>query len=94
MKDQERLERPASLRPRRTVVDGLLVGGKEMWSVVARADGNDADLFANDDVERVGAPFRFCRAVLADGSLVIGRAHPNQDLWLSELMLWECSDEV
>lgn len=86
MKERERL--------RRGVVDGLLVGGQEMWSVVARPDGNDADLFSNVDADRVGAPFRFCRAVLPDGSLVIGKAHPNQDLWLSELMVWECCDEV
>ena len=70
------------------------MGRKELWSVMARANGDDADLFSAADTGRVGAPFRFCRAVLPDGSLVIGKAHPDQDLWLSELMVWECCDEI
>jgi len=77
---------PTPPRPRRAVVDGLLVGRQELWSVIARCNGADADLFSDADASAVGAPFRFCRAVLADGMLVIGRAHPDQDLWLSELM--------
>ena len=45
------------------------------------------------DPERT-APLLLCRSVGPDGSVVIGTAEPGNDLMLSELLLWECPDEV
>ncbi len=79
---------------RRRVVDVLLVGGQESWSVIARPGDDHSDLFTDGgDPERT-APLLLCRSVRSDGSVVIGSAEPGNDLMLSELLLWECPDEV
>jgi hypothetical protein len=79
---------------RRRVVDVLLVGGTESWSVLARPGDDHSDLFTDGgDPERT-APLLMCRRVGPDGIVVIGSAEPGTDLMLSELLLWECPDEV
>lgn len=79
---------------RRCVVDVLLVGGHESWSVIARPGDDHSDLFTDGgDPERT-APLRLCRSVGPDGVVVIGTAEPGHDLMLSELLLWDCADEV
>ena len=78
----------------RRVVDVLLVGGHEAWSVIARPGDDHSDLFTDGgDPERT-APMLLCRSVGDDGAIVIGAAEPGQDLMLSELLLWDCPDEV
>ena len=84
-------ERPA--RGQRAVVDALLIGRKDVWGVVGRLEEDDSDLFTDGGDPRAAAPLRLCRAVL-DDAVVLGDADPEQDLLLSELMLWECCDEV
>ena len=79
---------------RRRVVDVLLVGGHESWSVIARPGDDHSDLFTDGgDPERT-APLLLCRAVGPDGVVVIGAAEPGHDLMLSDLLLWDCPDEV
>lgn len=79
---------------RRRVVDVLLVGGEESWSVIARPGDDHSDLFTDGgDPERT-APLLLCRSIGSDGVVVIGSAEPGQDLMLSELLLWDCPDEV
>ena len=78
----------------RRVVDVLLVGGHESWSVIARPGDDHSDLFTDGgDPERT-VPLVLCRSVGPDGVVVIGSAEPGNDLMLSELLLWECPDEV
>jgi hypothetical protein len=79
---------------RRRVVDVLLVGGQESWSVIARPGDDHSDLFTDGGDPEQTAPLLMCRAVLPDGSVVIGATEPGYDLMLSELLLWDCHDEV
>ncbi len=86
--------RPRQRAERRRVVDVLLVGGQESWSVIARPGDDHSDLFTDGgDPERT-VPLLLCRAVGPDGVVVIGVAEPGYDLMLSELLLWDCPDEV
>ncbi len=86
--------RPRQRAERRRVVDVLLVGGQESWSVLARPGDDHSDLFTDGgDPERT-VPLLLCRAVGPDGVVVIGVAEPGYDLMLSELLLWDCPDEV
>ncbi len=78
----------------RRVVDVLLVGGFESWSVIARPGDDHSDLFTDGgDPERT-VPLLLCRSVGHDGVVVIGSAEPGNDLLLSELLLWDTADEV
>jgi hypothetical protein len=78
----------------RRVVDVLLVGGQESWSVMARPGDDHSDLFSDGgDPERT-VPLLLCRSVGVDGVVVIGSAEPGYDLMLSELLLWDCPDEI
>ena len=79
-------------RPR--VVDVLLVGNRDAWSVIARPGDDHTDLFTDGGDPQRTAPMLLCRSVGEDGVLVIGAAEPGQDVMLSELLLWDCPDEV
>jgi hypothetical protein len=70
----------AGLRP----VDGLLIGGREVWVVLARYGDEAASLLRAPQGPEL-TPLRLCRAVLADGRLVMGGADPGTDPLLSEL---------
>ena len=77
----------------RRVVDVLLVGKQELWSVVARPEEDHSDLFTDGgDPERT-APMLLCRSIASDGTLVLGSTEPGCDLMLSELLLWNTPDE-
>jgi len=76
------------------VVDVLLVGGDEAWSVVARPGDDHSDLFSDGGDPDRTAPMLMCRSVGPDGMVVIGATEPGHDLMLSELLLWSCPDEV
>ena len=79
---------------RRRVVDVLLVGDEEHWSVIARPGDDHSDLFTDGgDPERT-VPLLLCRSVGPDGDIVLGEAEPGHDLLLSELLLWDTPDEV
>jgi len=85
---------PGPRAERRRVVDVLLVGGQESWSVIARPGDDHSDLFTDGGDPDRTAPLLLCRSVGPDGVVVIGSAEPGHDLMLSELMLWDCPDEV
>lgn len=68
---------------RRRAVDGLIVGGREVWVVVATSRDDVEALLRDSDDE---APLRLCRAVLEGGVLVLGAADPERDPLVSDLM--------
>ncbi len=76
------------------MVDVLLVGGVESWSVIARPGDDHSDLFTDGGDPELTAPLLLCRSVGEDGKVVIGAAEPGNDLMLSELLLWDTPDEV
>lgn len=80
------LERGFASRRRCRAVDGLVVGGREVWVVVARAGEEIEDLLWAQDDPAQRASLRICRAVLEGGILVVGNASPERDPLLSELM--------
>jgi len=68
-------------------VDDLIKGDAPVWVVVTRDDPEiDRPFLREEDCESL-APLRICRAVLADGSLVIGTVDPDQDESMSDLLL-------
>lgn len=84
----EVLER-SSQRARRTrpsAVDGLIIGGREVWVLVA-GPGDDVASWLRPapDSER-GSGLRVCRGVLEDGTVVLGDADPERDPLLSDLI--------
>ena len=79
-------------RPR--VVDVLLVGNRDAWTVIARPGDDHSDLFTDGGDPLRTAPMLLCRSIGKDGRLVIGAAEPGHDVMLSELLLWDCPDEV
>jgi hypothetical protein len=65
-------------------VDALVVGGHEVWVVVARPGDDPAEmLWAGDDGLRV------CRAILDHDMVLLGPADPESDPLLSELLRGE-----
>ena len=90
MKDNgsdKRVERPR-------VVDVLLVGNRDAWTVIARPGDDHSDLFTDGGDPHRTVPMLLCRSVGKDGELIIGAAEPGQDVMLSELLLWDCPDEA
>jgi hypothetical protein len=76
---------PASRRVEaRRGVDGLIVGSREVWLVVAHGAEDLEDLLTAEPDE---APLRLCRAVLDDDELVLGDADPERDAFLSDILL-------
>ena len=80
-KPSERKPAPSS-RP--TAVDGLVVGGREVWVLVAGPDEDPADLLWSDDLGCDS--LKICKAVLDDDTLVLGDADPEQDPLLSDIL--------
>ena len=72
-------------RIRRRAIDGLVVGGREVWVLVAPEGEGEADALI-DMVRDDPDPLRLCRAVLAGGVLVLGMARPECDPLLSDLL--------
>jgi hypothetical protein len=73
-------------RARRGAVDGLIVGGREVWLVVAASKDDVARLLRDERGAPEEPPLRLCRAVLDDGVLVLGGADPSRDPLVSDLM--------
>ena len=83
-----------SRRNERRLVDVLLVGQEESWSVVARGGDDASDLLTDGGDPERSAPLRLCRSIAEDGSLRLGAPEPGNDLLLSEWMDWECDGDV
>ena len=71
-------------KPRCRVVDGLVLGGRDVWVVVSRGTGDLDGLLAADG--RPESDTRVCRAVLEGGILVLGHTSPERDPLLSTLL--------
>jgi hypothetical protein len=67
-------------------VDGLIVGGREVWVVVARSREDVAELLAAAEGAPGDAPLLLCRAVLDGGVLLLGGSDPDRDPLISDLM--------
>jgi hypothetical protein len=74
-----------------SAVDGLMVGRREVWVVVARPGQDPIDLLWSENSYADTLVPRVCRAVLDGGVLVIGDADPEDDPLLSELLHGEDS---
>jgi len=71
------------------LVDDLQNGNTPIWVVVTRDDADleiDRPLLTEEDCENV-APMRVCRAVLEDGTVLIGNADEEQHEAMSDLLL-------
>lgn len=83
-------------RPRRSgpaAVDGLIVGGREVWVVVARED-EDPVQWLRADGDAGASPLRVCRGILEGGVLLLGDADPERDPLLSDLLRGDKSDRT
>jgi hypothetical protein len=77
-------ERPSRTRP--YPLDALVVGGNEVYVVVA-LPGDDVGALLRDGPdtpERV--PLRVCRGILDEGIVVLGPTDPEHDPLLSDLV--------
>lgn len=77
----------------RTTVDGLVVGGREVWWLVARSVDDLVDLLGSDsadDDDRIVV----CREIAADGTLTLGAADPEQDPLLSAMLMGDDRDRA
>lgn len=79
---------PRVTRPSRRccAVDGLIVGGSEVWVVVASSREDVADLLCAEADLPGEPPLRLCRAVLEGGVLLLGATDPEKDPLISDLM--------
>ncbi len=75
--------------PRRVAVDGWIIGGREVWVVVAARGEDVSDLLRTDLGKGAGEGLWVCRAVLENGEVILGRTDPACDPLLSELMIGE-----
>ena len=67
-------------RPRCRALDGLIADGREVWLLVGREPAELASLLAAE------GGLTLCRAVLPDGTLLLGRASAERDPLLSDLL--------
>ena len=82
--DHRRTASKPNRRPRMSAVDAMVVGGNEVWVVVARPDEDPAEmLWAGDDGLRVW------RAILDHDVVLLGSADPESDPLLSDLLRGE-----
>jgi hypothetical protein len=74
---EERAELPGGHRNEGVsrLCDGLLHGDQDTWVVVAHEGVDIADWLGPHPGEPAGATLRVCRAVLDDGTLVLGGMH-------------------
>ena len=83
---RDRIPRSTRGLRRRCAVDGLIVGGSEVWVVVASSREDVADLLRAESCLPGEPPLRLCRAVLEGGVLLLGAADPDRDPLVSDLM--------
>jgi hypothetical protein len=67
-------------------VDGLVVGGREVYVVLGHPGEDIGDLVRGHDAGADRVPFRVCRRILEEGVLVLGPADPIHDPLLSDLV--------
>ena len=67
-------------RPRCRALDGLIADGREVWLLVGREPAELAALLTGSE------GFTLCRAVLPDGTLLLGRASADRDPLLSHVL--------
>lgn len=82
----DRIPRSPRVARRRCAVDGLIVGGREVWVVVASSREDVAELLREESCAPGEPPLRLCRAVLEGGVLLLGAADPDRDPLVSDLM--------
>ena len=72
----------------RAAVDGLIIGGKEVWILVGRPGEDVAGLLRPGPGldEDSGSALLVCRGVLEGGVLLLGDADPERDPLLSDLI--------
>lgn len=73
-------------RIRPSAVDGLIIGGREIWVLVAGPGDDVAALLRCEPGPDGGSNLRVCRGVLDDGVVVLGDADPERDPLLSDLI--------
>ncbi len=84
--ERDRILRASRVVRRRGAVDGLIVGGSEVWVVVASSQEDVADLLSAKGDLPGEPPLRLCRAVLEGGVLLLGATDPEKDPLISDLM--------
>jgi len=73
-------------RIRRRAIDGLVLGRKEFWIVVAGDDEDPVGILRAGAGSDADPPLRICRGVLEPGFVLIGDPDLAQDTFLSELL--------
>ena len=68
----------------RGIVDGLVVGNRDVWVVVAPRGEDMADWLDGGDEIEGDAPLMVCRAVSEAGTVLLDDADPLRDRLLSQ----------
>jgi hypothetical protein len=71
---------------RRGAIDGLVIGGRDVWILVARPEDDVASMLQPGLDENRSTDLRVCRGVLEGGIVVLGDADPDRDPFLSDLI--------
>ena len=74
---------PATDGPR-GIVDGLVIGNRDVWVVVAPRGEDMADWLDGGDEIDGGGPLMVCRAVSEAGTVLLDDADPLRDRLLSQ----------
>jgi hypothetical protein len=77
---------PTDVRPVRSAVDGLLVGQRDVWVLISRADEDPVGMLFEDEEPDEEIPFVVCRGIRDDGTVLLGRPDPDQDALISQIM--------
>jgi hypothetical protein len=67
-------------------MDGLVVGGNEVYVVLAHPGEDIGSLVRGSEADDDRIPLRVCRGILEEGVLVLGPADPIHDPLLSDLV--------
>lgn len=70
----------------RRTVDGLVMGGREVWLVVGRPSECSVEELLAREPRDPGEPLPLCRAVLEGGVLVVGAPTAEEDALLSAVL--------
>ena len=67
-------------------MDGLVIGGNEVYVVLAHPGDDISDLLRGTGSDEDRVPLRVCRGILEEGFVVLGPADPIHDPLLSDLV--------